>query len=68
MPGLCRWGMHAAGQKMSNNSHWLCRLKHSSMWEAMASSGEGASEAWEQLATTWAQMEKLGICGETSDT
>ena len=67
MPGLCRWGIHAVGQKMSNNSHWLCRLKHSSMWEAMASSGEGVSEAWEQLATTWAQMEKLGICGETSD-
>ena len=31
MPGLCRWGMHAAApsQKMSNNSHWLCRLKGS---------------------------------------
>lgn len=36
------------------------RFYHSSV-EAMATSGEGMSEAWEQLAATWVQMESLGL-------
>ena len=56
---LCVWCTGPLGPLFCL-SVFIIRFYHSSV-EAMATSGEGMSEAWEQLAATWVQMESLGL-------